>query len=212
MLTRLQLLACEKYLAYDEGRQTVALLVGGMATVFLAWKLPSLAMKRFMGSNFLAFPLAPPWRAYTQLTSVFSHMGLIHFGFNAIALMSIGSAAHQYLWHNALRHDSEIRTSTARYEYLASFIFAGLLASWASHAWTLARVSTLLRRYGSIRALQTSPDRILPSLGASGAAWGSLSICALGALDVDAVLTDVLTKERRQPFPTRPSHRFPFPF
>lgn len=53
-------------------------------------------------------------------TSIFSHNSALHIGFNSIAFLSIGTSAHLYFWNLARQDD--IKTSTARYEFLAFFV------------------------------------------------------------------------------------------
>ncbi|WAR53047.1 hypothetical protein PtB15_2B476 [Puccinia triticina] len=121
---------------------------------------------------------------YTLITSTFSHSSALHFGFNMMALYSIGSTAHDFLTHR-LRASREIDPvqipeSTPTYHFLAFYLFAGLAASFGSHAYSLLiRAPRLLKWRQGLANSSTPPTPILPSLGASGAIYGCLTMTAL---------------------------------
>ncbi|POW10452.1 hypothetical protein PSTT_06079, partial [Puccinia striiformis] len=158
--------------------------------------IPIWQMPRFfksMTQRFTHFPLSG--RSYTLLTSTLS---ALHFGFNMLALYSIGSTAHDYLTHRlrASRDVDPVRIpeSTPTYHFLAFYMaslnktykmdetwltifhclhqLAGLAASFGSHAYSM--LITLEMAQGLLKS-STPPSPILPSLGASGAIYGCLS-------------------------------------
>ena len=101
-------------------QQTLYGITGINLLVLAAWR-PRL-MQGFMQRNFLHHFPPLQTRAYTLLTSTFSHKTLIHFFFNSVALISFGGAVHDRL-------GSE--------QFLAVFVSGGLASSVVSH---LARV------------------------------------------------------------------------
>ena len=68
------------------GQKMIYFIVAGNAIVFGLWQIP--AMYGFMSRYFVSSPNAP---VITLLTSCFSHSSLLHFGFNMMALVSLGS-------------------------------------------------------------------------------------------------------------------------
>ncbi|WOO78596.1 Presenilins-associated rhomboid-like protein, mitochondrial [Vanrija pseudolonga] len=168
-------------------------IVAGMGVIFLMWQSPRL--QPFMRKWFLHRPVllgARPKKEWancvTLITSVVSHQGLAHYAFNSIALISFGSAAYTYLAtpDPALPH---LATSTHTPHFLAFLLAAGLFSSLGSHLFTnLVRLPRLLRalqspaRLSSAQAL-AAHQAILPSLGASGAVYGALTMTALAFPD-----------------------------
>ncbi|EFP94022.2 uncharacterized protein PGTG_19769 [Puccinia graminis f. sp. tritici CRL 75-36-700-3] len=101
-----------------------------------------------------------------------------------LALYSIGSTAHDFLTHRlrASRDVDPVRIpeSTPTYHFLAFYVFAGLAASFGSHAYSLLiRAPRLLKWRQGLSKSSTPPSPILPSLGASGAIYGCLTMTAL---------------------------------
>ncbi|KAL8292599.1 hypothetical protein RQP46_001211 [Phenoliferia psychrophenolica] len=156
-------IVAENYVNLNEGKRTCLGIIGIHAVIFVAWQLPPL--QGFASKYLWHHPLVRG-RLITHLTSVFSHRGLLHLGFNSLALYSIAPPAMQWL-----HRDSDLR-STSRYEFLAFYVAAGLLSSLTSHLWSILY---LLPRITAM----TSTRMILPSLGASGAIYGALAITAL---------------------------------
>lgn len=171
---RFPILIAETWLNLSEAQRTSVAILGINTVVFLAWQLRGL--KPFMARRFLHDPLSS--RCVTLLTSVFSHSSLLHFGFNSLALYSIGSASAEWLSRptRSAEEGVSLLRSTSRYEFLAFFCAAGLVASAASHAYS---VRVLLPRLVKATATGAIARPILPSLGASGAIYGCLSITAL---------------------------------
>ena len=91
-----------------------------------------------MARSFMHNPLMSK-SSTTMITACFSHKSLLHFGFNSLALYSIGSAASEWMSRpNRAREESlEILRSTSRYEFLSFFIACGLFASLISHIYSI---------------------------------------------------------------------------
>ncbi|BGP15781.1 hypothetical protein JCM10213_005737 [Rhodosporidiobolus nylandii] len=163
---RLAVILAENWLEMGEAKRTTAGLIGSFSLVWLAWRLPASArFGKYLAHN----PLSG--RSVTLLTSIFSHRTLPHLAFNSIALYSFGSAAFKYLDYSEI-----LPRSTSRFEFLALFATAGLFSSFASHLW--------FSRIVAGRLLQVLPAAqvkaaMLPSLGASGAVYGLVSLTAL---------------------------------
>ncbi|RDB15879.1 Presenilins-associated rhomboid-like protein, mitochondrial [Hypsizygus marmoreus] len=169
------------------------------AAVWAAWKL-----KRFKGPmtvSFLHNPLSG--LSYTLLTSMFSHKSFIHLAFNCLALESFGSAAYYYLLKEQDKEAPAQLESTAAWHFLAFFVSAGMFSSLVSHVvaakitypriiaqlaspantvkttdtWASAVAASSAEATATV-AKRTVPD-ILPSLGASGAIYGAVTLTAL---------------------------------
>ncbi|KAJ7760537.1 hypothetical protein B0H16DRAFT_1532613 [Mycena metata] len=143
--------------------------------VFLAWRIPSLST--FMITNFVHHPLSG--KAHTLLTSVFSHHGGFHLIFNSMALLSFGSAAGTFLYVRQAQLPSSPLESTSAYHFLAFFISAGVFASFGSHAIQVRRYDAFVRTLPKFAAR----PRINGSLGASGAIYACVTLCALAFPD-----------------------------
>ncbi|KAJ6607498.1 hypothetical protein B0H10DRAFT_2071503 [Mycena sp. CBHHK59/15] len=143
--------------------------------VFLAWKVPRFTP--FMMNNFLHYPLSGKSR--TLLTSVFSHSSFFHLLFNSMALSSgFGAATAHYLSRQQKEGSSGRLESTVAYHFLAFFVAAGLLSSLASHNLRVTVYNAMVRRLA--KAVQPAMDfSIRPSLGASGAIYATVTLCAL---------------------------------
>ncbi|RKO90240.1 hypothetical protein BDK51DRAFT_17195, partial [Blyttiomyces helicus] len=114
--------------------------------VFALWRVPALAgYNGFMTRHFTHLPSSS--RAYTLLTSAFSHESLVHIGVNMYALAGFLPAL-------------QIKGFGSTEQTLAFYVAAAVVASLGSHL-----VSALwLSRLGMLK----------PSLGASGAIWAVL--------------------------------------
>ncbi|KAI7964619.1 hypothetical protein MJO29_002717 [Puccinia striiformis f. sp. tritici] len=168
------------YINLGEGKQICCVIALINLQIFALWQMPRFF--KSMTQRFTHFPLSG--RSYTLLTSTFSHSSALHFGFNMLALYSIGSTAHDYLTHRlrASRDVDPVRIpeSTPTYHFLAFYVFAGLAASFGSHAYSmLIRAPRLLKWRQGLLKSSTPPSPILPSLGASGAIYGCLTMTAL---------------------------------
>lgn len=190
-LTRIYISMSETYLVTPPSQRVCASIIAFNGLVFLAWKVPSLypVMRRW----WMHWPVGRNHRVATLATSVFSHQSLPHYAFNSIALYSFGSAAYSYLsqptqsdynnqTYSALH---QIASATTSYHFLAFFLTAGLFSSLSSHLSTvLVRLPRLLRdltspaRVSSVSSLAAN-SAVLPSLGASGAIYATLTMTAL---------------------------------
>lgn len=192
---RIYISASETYLVTPPAQLVCLSIIGINACVFLAWKIPRLepAMRRF----WMHWPVGGNHRVVTLATAIFSHQSLPHFAFNSLALYSFGSAAYAYLAHPDREYDSLgviLPSSTTAYHFLAFFLTAGLFSSLSSHLSTvLVRLPRLLRdlaspaRVSSISALAAN-QAVLPSLGASGAIYATLTLTALAFPDASISL------------------------
>ncbi|CAH1781320.1 unnamed protein product, partial [Owenia fusiformis] len=115
------------------GKKMVAGIIGINSLVFLLWRIPAaqgLMMRYFLSSPFMGAS------SLSMLGSVFSHRGLFHFGANMYVLWSFTDVIEQTL---------------GKEQFLAVYLSAGVISSFTSYAYKVARMSTI------------------PSLGASGA-------------------------------------------
>ncbi|KAH9928792.1 hypothetical protein B0H21DRAFT_762376 [Amylocystis lapponica] len=155
-----------------EGRR-VCWTIGALnGLVWLAWQFPQL--QPVMMRSFAHSPLSG--LSYTMLTSMFSHSSFFHLLFNCMALASFGSSASQYL---ARTQPESLRESTSKYHFLAFFVSAGLFSGLASHV-VAARI-TFPRLVAGL--IPDAPRTILPSLGASGAIYATVTLTALAYPD-----------------------------
>ncbi|KAJ7281559.1 hypothetical protein C8J57DRAFT_1298020, partial [Mycena rebaudengoi] len=161
-------------------------LCWGMVTfngaVFIGWKIHRLTP--FMMNNFLHYPLSGKTR--TLLTSVFSHSEFFHFAFNNMALASgFGVLAAAYLSNQQAKGSSGRLESTNAYHLFALYISAGLFSSLVAHAYRIriykALTATMVKA-GQASAIPAVT--IMPSLGASGALYSLITVCALSSPDV----------------------------
>lgn len=120
------------------------------------------------------------------LTPQVSHQSFAHLAFNSIALYSFGTSAYMYLHPQASASSAEyLPTLSNSPHYLAFLLCAGLFSSLSSHLWSnLVRLPRLIRSLTSPARLSTpsalaAHQSILPSLGASGAIYGALTLTAL---------------------------------
>ncbi|EAU90212.2 hypothetical protein CC1G_05750 [Coprinopsis cinerea okayama7 len=181
------------------------------AGVYLAWKIRK--WRPAMNVRFMHNPLSG--LSYTLLTSMFSHQSFLHLLFNCLALESFGSAAYYYLMREQEKSQPPMLESTGAFHFLAFFISAGLFSGLVSHVasvkflyprmvaqltatgratskpdtWAAAVAATT--KTASSAAANTAAKevpRILPSLGASGAVWATLTMTALAFPDSQVAL------------------------
>ncbi|KDQ19072.1 hypothetical protein BOTBODRAFT_28566 [Botryobasidium botryosum FD-172 SS1] len=173
-IQHLYLIVANNWLNTPEGKRTCYAITALNALIFVAWQIPRLGP--IMRRGFMHHPLSG--KSYTMITSVFSHVGVVHFAFNTIGLLSFGPTVHALL-----QRDSEEAQSTSRFHFLAFFLSAGVFASFVSHLVTarfrFPRLVAQLADPVRAKALSTADAAILPSLGASGAIYGLLTYTAL---------------------------------
>jgi rhomboid-like protein len=171
------------YINLGEGKQICCILALINLQIFALWQMPRLV--KSMTQRFTHFPLSG--KSYTMITSTFSHsvkrhdnnpftcnlywiwlivflfpQSALHFGFNMLALYSIGSTAHDFLTHRlrAARDVDPVRIpeSTPTYHFLAFYIFGAL-----NHCYK--------QQFQQIKLLMTpaliNPVRLLAGLAAS---------------------------------------------
>jgi len=200
--TRVYITLSEAYLHTPSAQLASLGIIGFNALVFLAWRVPRWGDK--MSRYFMHWPVGPNHRVITLATSVFSHQSLAHFAFNSIALYSFGSAAYTWLSRPNVKdidavsgsrsssssffgfdHGPYLGTSTTTPHFLAFFLAAGLASSLTSHLNTvLFRLPRLLRDLSHSARVSTASalaahSAVLPSLGASGAIYATLTLTSL---------------------------------
>ncbi|KAH9167393.1 hypothetical protein EDB89DRAFT_129881 [Lactarius sanguifluus] len=203
----------EMYLNASEGRRVGYGIAAVNVGIWVAWQIP--VLRPFMMSHFTHHPLSG--KTYTMLTSMFSHSSFLHLLFNCMALTSFASATSTWMTREQVHAESHLRESTATYHFLALYLSSGLFSSLASHL-VVARtvyprlVSKLVQhgeqgssgviqklssslssaakssaRPAATDAAATTPT-ILPSLGASGAIYGTVIISTLAFPDAEVSL------------------------
>ena len=198
-ITRVYISLSETYLHTPPAQLACLGIIGFNGLVFLAWRIPR--FEPFMRRYFMHWPVGANHRVITLATSVFSHQSLPHYAFNSIALYSFGSAAYQFLSRpnardiDAINNKSDswfgfdfgpyLGTSTTTPHFLAFFLAAGLVSSLTSHLNTvLVRLPRLLRDLSNTARVSTASalaahSAVLPSLGASGAIYATLTLTSL---------------------------------
>ncbi|KAI0272754.1 hypothetical protein BC834DRAFT_817520 [Gloeopeniophorella convolvens] len=202
----------EMYLNASEGRRAGYAIAAANVAVWAAWQVP--VLRPFMMSHFTHHPLSG--KTYTMLTSMFSHSSFLHLLFNCMALTSFASATSTWLTREQMNAPSHLRESTATYHFLALYLSAGLCSSLASHLVTtrilyprmvaklvqpgeqaapgvIGTLSSSLSSAAKSNArpvgdAATAASTILPSLGASGAIYGTVIISALAFPDAEVSL------------------------
>ncbi|KAG6832660.1 hypothetical protein H0H87_000842 [Tephrocybe sp. NHM501043] len=168
------------------------------AAIWVAWKV-----KRFQAPMMLRFTHHPlSGLSYTLFTSMFSHKSFFHLLCNCLALESFGSAAYLYLVREQDKAAPEQLEVSASWHFLGFFLSAGLFSGLVSHVvstkllyprvvaqlsapTTVARTETWAAAVAASAAPATAaaakatPKPILPSLGASGAIYASVTLTAL---------------------------------
>ncbi|KAF9447505.1 hypothetical protein P691DRAFT_671333 [Macrolepiota fuliginosa MF-IS2] len=192
----------------SEGKRLCWKLCMLNAAVWAAWKIPR--WQPTMAVRFMHNPLSG--LSYTLLTSMFSHRGLLHLLMNCLALEGFGSAAYYFLVKGQAEEQPPMLESTASFHFLSFFISAGLFSGLVSHVvatkfryprlvaqlasqanntkkvdtWAAA-VSATSGTAATTAAKKTIPD-ILPSLGASGAIYATVTVTALAFPDSQIAL------------------------
>ncbi|KAF8517891.1 hypothetical protein BU17DRAFT_91319 [Hysterangium stoloniferum] len=168
--------------------------------IWVAWQIPRLRGE--MMRNFMHDPLSG--KSHTLLTSIFSHKHFLHLLFNNLALGGFGSLVCWWFTEKADQSTSGLRESTSMYHFFSFFISAGLFSSYLAHvvrvrfyyprlvaqissAEAAATAAIASGKPAVVAAAATFPP-ILPSLGASGAIWGCVSLTALACPEARASL------------------------
>jgi len=198
----------QPYADASEGKRLCWKICLFNAAIWLVWKVPRFQLS--MMSSFTHNPLSG--LSYTLLTSMFSHRSFIHLAANCLALESFGSAAYFYLVREHDKAVPEQLESTAAWHFMAFFISAGLFSSLVSHViqakvvyprlvaqlasptamapkvetWASAVASTAAPASQAAKAAATRD--ILPSLGASGAVYGAVTMTALAFPESEVAL------------------------
>lgn len=199
-ITRIYVACSEYYLNTPPSQLACLGIIGLNGLIFLAWRIP--AIEPLMRTWFMHWPAGNQHRVVTLATSVFSHQSFAHYAFNSLALYSFGSAAYTFLAApNTHSHHGDassiasllgldaigpyLATSTNTPHFLAFFLAAGLFSSLCSHLNTVIfRLPRFLRdissshRISSLSAI-ASHAGVLPSLGASGAIYATLTMTSL---------------------------------
>ncbi|KAI0251414.1 hypothetical protein BJV78DRAFT_1126222 [Lactifluus subvellereus] len=203
MITNAYAVVAEMYLNASEGRRAGYGIAAVNVGIWIAWQIP--VLRPFMMSHFTHHPLSG--KAYTMLTSMFSHSSFIHLLFNCMALTSFASATSIWMTLEQANAPSHLRESTATYHFLALYLSSGLFSSLVSHVATarliyprlvsklaqpgetgspgmIHRISSSLSSVSKSNARPTTDaaaatSTILPSLGASGAIYSTVIISTL---------------------------------
>jgi len=191
----------------SEGKRmawTIGLVNAG---VWLAWQVPRFTPR--MMRSFAHTPLSG--LSYTLLTSTFSHSSFIHLAFNSMALAGFGSAAALWMSKEQGLSPTGLTESTVKWHFLAFFVSAGLFSGLVSHvvkariqfprmvARLRADVSSSLNagrttsaavafKAAAAESASGSSQRILPSLGASGAIYAAVTLTALAFPETEVSL------------------------
>ncbi|KAJ3526935.1 hypothetical protein NM688_g8194 [Phlebia brevispora] len=181
-----------------EGKR-VCWAIGAVNTaVWIAWQFPR--FQPFMMRHFTHSPLSG--LSYTMLTCIFSHKSFVHLIFNSMALASFGSAATQYMKKEQDKSPHGLREASVKWHFLAFYISAGLFSSMTSHI-LMSRIrfpqavseliskrhaTSLSSEAASHAAKKATSEAVLPSLGASGAIYGTVTLTALAFPDTQIAL------------------------
>lgn len=192
----------QEYLDATEGRRVCWYIACVNASIFLAWK--SRRLLPFMQKAFTHDPLSG--RAYTLLTSIFSHKSFLHLIANNMALCSFGSAATTCFYFQQRNNPDQPPEATSIWHFVAFFLSAGMFSGLVSHAVaTKVLFPRLVARASAQAAIRVSPAasavagatnatttatsrEILPSLGASGAVYAAVTLSALAFPDAEVRL------------------------
>ncbi|KAK2151383.1 hypothetical protein LSH36_365g04034 [Paralvinella palmiformis] len=124
----------------NPGRRLAAQLIAANCAVFVLWKVPRL--QGVMHNYFTCSPFSKT-PCLSMLLSVFSQRSLIHLTCNMVVLWSFSEP---------------ITRTWGREQFIAFFLTAGVISSFTSYAYKVAKFSTV------------------PSLGASGAILGLIGV------------------------------------
>ncbi|KAH9987133.1 hypothetical protein BJV74DRAFT_774361 [Russula compacta] len=204
----------EMYLNASEGRRAGYAIAAANVGIWMAWQIP--ALRPIMMTHFTHSPLSG--KTYTMLTSMFSHSSFMHLAFNCMALTSFASATSTWMTREQVQAPSHLRESTAIYHFLALYLSAGLFSSLVSHFVTARfiyprlvsklvhpdkagspsvfhKISSSLSSAAKSSARPAATDAaaatvptILPSLGASGAIYGTVIISTLAFPEAEVSL------------------------
>ncbi|KAA1468884.1 hypothetical protein DENSPDRAFT_546996 [Dentipellis sp. KUC8613] len=128
VFTTLYVLVADKYLNALEGERAVYWITGVNCVVWMAWQVPR--FRPFMRAHMTHDPLSG--KAYTMLTSMFSHASFLHLLSNTTALLGLSSVLSVWMAHT---HDIVSRLPQARemYHFFAFFASANLFSTLISH-------------------------------------------------------------------------------
>jgi len=121
-----------------EQREVIIPIIAVNCIVFLFWKIP--AAGNFMMRNFCSNPAATTGTCIPMLLSAFSHVGIMHLGFNMMALNSFGPKLVEML---GTEH------------FIATYLTAAVFSSWTSYVYKVAtsRTGLSLGASGALFAL-----------------------------------------------------------
>ncbi|CAK5274050.1 unnamed protein product [Mycena citricolor] len=141
-------------------------------SVFLAWRVPR--WTAFMARTFIHYPLSG--RYLPMVTSLFSHIGLVHLFFNCFALTGFGYLAGMYFSIEQADGPSKLLESTNAPHFAAFYITAGVFASLVSqliHTRAFDAKNAILMATKGFR-MRTMGGQ----LGASGAIYSCVMVAA----------------------------------
>lgn len=173
-----------------DGKRTCWAIGAVNTLVWAAWQVPK--FRPFMMKHFTHNPLSG--MSYTLLTSMFSHRSFLHLLFNCMALASFGSAASVHLTKEQAKNPHGLQEADVTWHLLAFYMSAGLFSGMTSHVMAskfvyprmVARLSSRAKPADAAAVAktaeavtETTEKTILPSLGASGAIYATVSLTAL---------------------------------
>ncbi|KAA1468885.1 hypothetical protein DENSPDRAFT_834364 [Dentipellis sp. KUC8613] len=120
--------AANKYFHALDGERAAYWITGLNIAIWLAWQIPRL--RPFMRVHFTHDPLSG--KAYTMLTSTFSHASFLHLLFNSMALLSFSQTSSLWMMSEQDRPE-HLRQARDMYHFFAFFVSAGLFSSLVSH-------------------------------------------------------------------------------
>ncbi|OCH85110.1 hypothetical protein OBBRIDRAFT_763385 [Obba rivulosa] len=178
----------------DEGRRMCWAIGAFNGAIFLLWRFKHL--KPFMMRHFTHNPLSG--KAYTMLTSTFSHATPLHYLFNTLALASFGAATAAQFQQRAMNSET-LPEGTVKWQLLAFIVTGGLMSALTSHLASAYIIYPRLLSRLTSSAMQTVRGRaaqaaagaeiakeastILPSLGISGAVYSAFVYTAFAYPD-----------------------------
>lgn len=175
-------------------------LIAANTVVFAMWRIPSPAMDRFMVRHFT--DQTSSTRFWTLITSSFSHQSWLHFGFNNMALWSVGAASLDAIDISRVRSGGDsLPEVDSTYKLLTFWMFAALLSGSFSRLIRLKQIQLRMKGGRTTETIKRSFQAADPkrwkelhrgyynlhgekgSLGASGVVYGLFAVAAFSLPD-----------------------------
>ncbi|KAA1468883.1 hypothetical protein DENSPDRAFT_546997 [Dentipellis sp. KUC8613] len=199
-VTNIYRFAANKYQNTINGVRAAYWIVGINTAIWLVWQVPR--FRPFMRTHFTHNPFSE--KAYTMVTSMFSHASFFHLLFDSSVLIGLSRTVSNWIMIEADR-PGYLKQSTEIYHFFAFFISANLFSTLVSHHAAVYLASSRVANQISSNPLTTtlsaplskwisfarsnknttvaaaadsSIPHILPSLGSSGANCAAYTISA----------------------------------